>query len=96
MLDKLQKNDRSEEVSDIIERMPISFGRWVMFIVIFLVIMGIFSLTRGYYTPWLYSLFFNENTNTSSQNNSNAGTSTPTKQNTNNSNLPYFNHIYVK
>ena len=37
MLDKLQKNDRSEEVSDIIERMPISFGRWVMFIVIFLV-----------------------------------------------------------
>ncbi len=33
----MKKNERSEEVTDIIERIPNSFGRWVMFIVIFLI-----------------------------------------------------------
>jgi multidrug efflux pump subunit AcrA (membrane-fusion protein) len=33
----MKKSERSEEVTDIIERIPNSFGRWVMFIVIFLV-----------------------------------------------------------
>jgi hypothetical protein len=36
-----KNNDRSEEVTDIIERMPIGFGRWVMFIVIFFMV-GLF------------------------------------------------------
>jgi multidrug efflux pump subunit AcrA (membrane-fusion protein) len=33
----MKKSERSEEVTDIIERIPNGFGRWVMFIVIFLV-----------------------------------------------------------
>jgi len=37
-LNVFKRNERSEEVSDIIERMPISFGRWVLFIVGFFVL----------------------------------------------------------
>lgn len=38
-LRKLNRNERSEEISDIIERMPIKFGRWVAGVIIFLMML---------------------------------------------------------
>lgn len=41
--ESIKKSERSEEVFDIIEKMPISFGKWVTLVVIFIVVV-LFSL----------------------------------------------------